>query len=101
MSAAQLDEAINAVCPIYGVSIFSKVDKTTWRIDFKDEATKAQRSAASVVLDAFDINTPDSQPSLSDGELADLLVAKGIITDADVSAAITTVQVSKQQTALG
>lgn len=50
----KLDAAIKAVCPIHGVSIGRKDDKSTWRIDFKDEATTEQRAAAQAVLDAFD-----------------------------------------------
>jgi hypothetical protein len=58
----KLTSAIAAVCPIHGVSIGSKDDKATWRIDFKDEATEPQRTSAQGVVDAFDVNavpTPD------------------------------------------
>jgi hypothetical protein len=56
MSALQkLDAAIKAVCPIHGVSIGTLADKQTWRIDFKDEATSAQRAAAQGVVDTFDL----------------------------------------------
>ena len=50
----KLDAAIRAVCPIHGVSIGKKDDKSTWRIDFKDEATTEQRASAQAVIDAFD-----------------------------------------------
>lgn len=53
--AARLDEAVKAVCPIFGVSIGLPGDKTTWRISFKDEATAEQRAAAQAVVDAFDL----------------------------------------------
>lgn len=46
MIAEKLDAAIKAVCPIHGVSIGRVDDKAIWRIDFKDEATAEQRSAA-------------------------------------------------------
>lgn len=52
--AGKLHEALAAVCPIDGVSIGRKDDKATWRIDFKDEATDAQRAAAQAVKDGFD-----------------------------------------------
>lgn len=49
-----LDDALRAVCPIHGVSIGRRDDKTTWRIDFTSEATLAQRVSAQAVVDAFD-----------------------------------------------
>ena len=55
----QLDRALKRVCPTHGVSMGRKNDKKTWRIDFKDEATPAERVAAQNVLDNFDLNTPD------------------------------------------
>ena len=49
----ELSKAISAVAPIDGVSVGKKIDKTTWRIDFKPEATQPQRDAAQGVVDAF------------------------------------------------
>ena len=54
-TAGQLHSAIAAVCPIDGVSIGRKNDKSTWRIDFRPEATDAQKAAARAALDAFDV----------------------------------------------
>lgn len=60
-----LHSAIRAVCPIVGVSIGRVDDKATWRIDFDESATPAQRTAASGVAAAFDVQaflrppTPD------------------------------------------
>jgi hypothetical protein len=54
-----LDQAIKQVCPIDGVSIGRKDHKSTWRIDFKDEATQAEKDAAQLVVDNFDINAKD------------------------------------------
>ena len=53
--AAVLNERILSVCPITGVSLGTRTDKTTWRIDFKPEATPVQRTAAQAVVDAFDV----------------------------------------------
>lgn len=53
---ARLDAAIKSVCPIHGVSIGRKWDKSTWRIDFRADANADQRSAARSVLDAFDVS---------------------------------------------
>ena len=52
-----LDEKVRAVAPIDGVSIGHRDDKTTWRVDFRPEATRAQRDAAAAVLAAFDVAT--------------------------------------------
>lgn len=54
--AAALDEAVKVVCPITGVSIGNRSDKTTWNIDFAEAATPQQRTAAQAVIDAFDVN---------------------------------------------
>ena len=54
----QLHELIAQVCPIDGVSVPTKLDKTTWRIDFKLEATSAQQTAARAVVAAFDPFAP-------------------------------------------
>lgn len=56
--AARLDQAIQAVAPIYGVSIGKRDDKTTWHIQFKPEATREQREAARATLQAFDPMAP-------------------------------------------
>ena len=45
-----ITEEILEVCPINGVSKLDANDKTTWRIDFKDNATLQQRQAAQTVL---------------------------------------------------
>ena len=45
----RLTEAISAVCPIHGVS-----GTTNTRIDYRDEATTEQRTAAQAALAAFD-----------------------------------------------
>lgn len=54
-TAAQLHAAIAAVCPIHGVSIGRKDDKATWRIDFADDATEQQKTAARLTLSTFDV----------------------------------------------
>ena len=54
MIAQKLDAEIKVVCPILGVSIGRRDDKSTWRIEFAEEATLGQRHAAQAVLDAFE-----------------------------------------------
>ena len=53
--AALVHAAVAAVCPIHGVSIGRKADKTTWRIDFADDATEQQKLEARLVKDNFDL----------------------------------------------
>lgn len=48
--AANLQNAIEAVCPTIGVSLGSKNDKSTWRIDFAESATAEQQQAAEHVV---------------------------------------------------
>lgn len=47
----RMHSAIEKVCPIHGVAYSND---GTWRIDFVDEATAEQRSAAITVRDSFD-----------------------------------------------
>lgn len=47
--------AVDAVCPNFGISFGRLDDKTTWRIDFKPEATAEERAAAQAAIDAFDV----------------------------------------------
>ena len=65
---ATLDNQIQTVCPIFGVSIGRTEDKLTWRIDFKPEATPAQRAAAQAVVDSF--NVAAEEQKLKDAEQA-------------------------------
>lgn len=58
MDSSAIHAAINAVCPIVGVSIQYYENKNTWRIDYSDLATDEQKAAAQAVLAAFDPNKP-------------------------------------------
>lgn len=62
MIAEQLHNAIAAVCPIDGVSIGVTDDKSTWRIDFKPEATSQQIAAAQAVIQSFVFTPPAPAP---------------------------------------
>lgn len=53
----KIHAAIEAVCPIDGVSIGSE-DKATWSIAFKADATGEQRDAAINLMAAFDPDAP-------------------------------------------
>ena len=50
-----LDIRVKIVAPIDGVEIGDHADKSTWRIDFKPEATVQQRADAQAVVAAFDV----------------------------------------------
>lgn len=56
MTIVDLDNLIKTVCPIQGVSIFDKRDKSTWRIDFKDEATVEQKALAISMMNNANID---------------------------------------------
>lgn len=53
--APLVEKAVAVVAPIHGVSIGKMLDKSTWRISFKSEATDAERRAAQLALDNFDV----------------------------------------------
>lgn len=57
-SLIPLHNAIEAVAPIFGVSVPTFGDPTTVRIDFKDEATDDQKTSAQNILNSFDWSTP-------------------------------------------
>jgi len=59
MQLNKLHNAIEAVCPLHGISIRDASDKTTWSISFKDEATAEERAAAQAVIDAADLSILD------------------------------------------
>lgn len=56
MNIISLHNAIEAVCPIHGVSIGKDDDRLSWRIDFSATATDAQKIAAEQILEAFSTN---------------------------------------------
>jgi hypothetical protein len=47
---ANLTEAMSKIAPIIGVSIGRLDDRSTWRIDYHDEATPEQRAAAEAAM---------------------------------------------------
>lgn len=63
-----VQEAVDAVCPNFGIEFGRIADKTTWAIHFKDEATEDERAAAQAVLDAFD-PTKETQIAAIDAQL--------------------------------
>lgn len=57
---AVLVGAVSAVAPIHGVSIGSWADRQSWRIDFADGVSNADKTAAQAVLANFDPFAPTS-----------------------------------------
>lgn len=82
--AGALTLALQKVAPISGVSIRDPKDKSTWRIDFKDNVTAEQHAAAMQVLAAFDANAED-EVLLNIGDVLDLLRQKNVISAADIA----------------
>lgn len=64
-----LDAEIKKVAPIFGVAFGRKADKSTWRIDFRPEATAAERMLAQDVVNTFDV-------AVEERKLADALGAR-------------------------
>lgn len=69
-TVAHLDQAVKKVCPIHGVA---RLREGTVRIDFKDEATPAQRAAAQAVVDAWDWDAPIAEDVEKEAKKAALL----------------------------
>lgn len=81
-----IDESLKAVCPIKGMRFAKIEDKSTWKINFQECATDEQKKAAFDVLAAFDPSKILPDPiQISDGQLAAILVAKGLLTNVDLS----------------
>lgn len=51
--ARQLHQKVEEVCPIDSVAVGRKGDRNSWRLDFKPEATEAQKAAARDVMARF------------------------------------------------
>lgn len=79
----QLDAQLKAACQVHGVSIGRWDDRSTWRIFFKNEATKAQRIAAQEVLKSFVPEAVKAPVSEIDA-LKAALVAKGVISESEL-----------------
>jgi len=65
--------ALAELCPIDGFSIGNPADRASWRIEFSDDATEAQRAAAFAVLAAFDPEPAEQPQVLSKLSIVDRL----------------------------
>lgn len=61
-----LDVELKKICPIHGMSFGKLNDKSTWRIDFTDEATEEQKATAQAYVDAFEWTAELEQKQLDD-----------------------------------
>jgi len=59
MNPGKLYNAVAAVCPINGISIGDKNDKTTWTFNALETATDEQIAAAQAVIDNADLSILD------------------------------------------
>jgi hypothetical protein len=69
------DQLVAAGLPIHGVSIGNPDDKSTWRVDYKDEATNEHALIATQIITDFDENNipdPKSEVELLREEVAQL-----------------------------
>lgn len=78
----QLHNKIAKIAPINGVSMGEEEDKATWRIDFSEEATDAQKEAAQQIIDDF-VFVPEPPP-IDAQKLGVFLVQKGLATQQEI-----------------
>lgn len=94
---AELDQALKAVAPVVGVSFIDEDDKTSWRLQFDESATEAQRKAAHQVIAGFSIEQARAKAACKErlyetdydmmrgiDDVIDLLITKGIVRDTDL-----------------
>jgi len=82
----ELDRQIKAVCPIYGVALVDKTDKSTWRIDFKPEATAQQKLDVQAVVSAFDVTAEEKK--LKDADQAKVDKKVSLLTQPNKSVTV-------------
>ena len=51
----EIDKAIKAVCPILGISYGRLNDRSTWIINYADDATDEQKRAADELLETLEL----------------------------------------------
>jgi hypothetical protein len=74
-----LHKKIEAVCPIFGVSIDDEADRATWRVSFSDAATQEQMAAAQAVIDAYDVAAPIVPTEVSPYQARVALLQAGLL----------------------
>lgn len=61
MLIERVSKAVEAVCPIAGVSLGILGDKSSWSVQFLPQATGPQRVAAQTAIDNFDLAASNAQ----------------------------------------
>lgn len=56
-----ITDKIKEVCPIYGISMPNAMDKQTWRIEYKPDATNEQKLQAATILSNYTVKSFDLQ----------------------------------------
>ena len=80
----KLTTRIDAVCPIHGLQA-TDVDPRLWTIDFKDEATEAERDAAVTLLANIDLGAVQTEidaEQIEDTRLQKIVAVQRQILDA-------------------
>lgn len=81
-----LHDRVALKAPIEGISIGKIALRSTWRIDFKPEATTQQRADAQAVIAAFDI-APEEQ-KLKDADQAKVDKKASLLTQPNKSVTV-------------
>lgn len=77
MNLIKLKNAVAEVCPINEICIGNESDKSTWKPDYKPEATEAEKAAAQAVIDAADLSILADIKYISKLTIVDRLEAMG------------------------
>lgn len=77
MLIVDIDQAIKALpCPIHGLYIGDLNDKSTWRVDYKDEATDKEKAKAVKYIEEVDVNK--HSPSAFRAQAVDFLAKSDV-----------------------
>ena len=74
MDARALYNAVVAVCPVIGVTLGRKDDRTTWSFEPSPDATQQQIDAGNIIVTTFDF---------AGAEAAEVARKAGLLTDSD------------------
>jgi len=77
---------VSAVCPTHGISFENLLDKSTWRIDFRPEATAQQKLDAQAVISAFDVLAEEKK--LKDADQAKVDKKAGLLLQPNKSVTV-------------
>ena len=79
---SDLHNLIEKECPIYGISIGRKNDKSTWLPQFKETATSEQISAAQLIIKNVELSILDDGIYISKLTIMNRLNAVGMLIQA-------------------